>query len=83
MVITPSVCWDRDGVTARGEKLAIAAIAPNTLMADLRVSPSREPIVKIFECSTTSPFGCDFVCDSAMLSSSLSAFVSAALEVIP
>jgi hypothetical protein len=52
-------------------------------MADLRVSPSREPIVKIFECSTTSPFGCDFVCDSAMLSSSLSAFVSAALEVIP
>jgi hypothetical protein len=80
MVITPSVCWDRDGVTARGEKLAIAAIAPNTLMADLRVM--REPIVKIFECSTTSPFGCDFVCDSAMLSSSLSAFVSAVLEVI-
>jgi hypothetical protein len=56
MVMVPSVCWDRDGVTASGEKPAIAATAPTRLMADLRVSPSREPIVKLFECATISPF---------------------------
>jgi hypothetical protein len=82
MVMFPSVCWDCAGVTASGKKPAIAAIAPKTPMADRRVSPSRGPIVKLFECCTVYPFHCGFVCGNAVGSPSFSAFVSAALEVM-
>jgi hypothetical protein len=67
---------------ASGEKLATAAIAPNTLMADLRISPSHGPIIGMSEGRTISPFRCAFVCGNAVLSPSLSAFVSAALEAM-